>query len=176
MDAPHSLSILVWDVVAPLIGQPVWGAKQGYGSFLDLEFDAPKLIVKEWQSGSDGLRRQAYVRGRWHIWIYCCAWRFTAHGEPVAWSEDIRDMIARATAMLDGQKLSGLSLDPQAGTSRFTFDLGAQLETWPADDDPTVEQWYIYGPESVFAYRADGRCSLGSGDTPPKAVEWFELA
>lgn len=175
MDAQQSLPIVVQDVVAPLIGQPLWGARQGYGSFITLEFCAPELIVNEWQSASGELRRQAYVRGRWHVWIYCCAWRFTAHGEPVAWSEDSRDTIARATAMLDGQKLTGLSLNPNAGTTRFTFDLGGQLDTWPVHGDPTEEQWFIYGPERVFAYRADGRCSLGPGDTPPDAVQWFDL-
>ena len=174
MDTPQSPQIALRDFVAPFLGQPVWGARQGHGSFLNFEFCAPELIVKEWQSGSKGLRRQAYVQGRWHVWIYCCQWRFTAHGEQIAWSEDARDDIARATGMLDGQNLIEVSLDPEAGKSRFSFDLGGQLDTWPTGDDLTEEQWFIYGPQKVFGYRADGRYSEQPGDSPQDRERWHE--
>ena len=174
MDTPKDLQIALRDFITPFLGQPVWGAKQGYGSFLNLEFCAPELIVKEWQSSSKGLRRQAYVQGRWHVWIYCCEWRIIVHGEEVAWSEDARDDIARAIGMLDGQNLKEVSLDPEAGRSRFTFDLGGQLETWPTGDDPTEEQWFIYGPENVFGYRADGSYSEQPADTPRDSERWYD--
>ena len=172
MHTPLIAQMALSDFVSPFLGQPVWGAKQGYGSFLSLEFCAPELIVKEWQSETKGLRRQAYVRGRWNVWIYCCDWRFTAYGEQIAWSEDARDEIARAMGMLDGQKLNDVSLDPATGKSHFTFDLGGQLETWPTGDDPTEEQWFIYGPENVFGYRADGRFSKQPVDTPRDSEHW----
>ena len=166
MDTSQSPQTALRDFIVPFLGQPTWDAKQGHGSFLTFEFCAPELIVEEWQSNSKRLRRQAYVQGRWHVWIYCCAWRFTAHGEQIAWSEDARDDIARATGILDGQKLIEVSLDLEAGKSRFTFDLGGQLETWPTGDDLTEEQWLIYGPQNVFVYYADGRYSEQPGDTP----------
>lgn len=160
------------EFVAPFIGQPVWGAKQGYGSFLSLEFGAPELIVKEWQSEERGKRRQAYVRGCWHIWIYCCEWRFSMQSQQIAWSEDCREDIARATGMIDGQNLIRVCTDPASGTSRFEFDLGGLLETWPVGDDPTEEQWFIYGPDEVFGYRADGLFSKQPADTPLDDERW----
>lgn len=175
MDASQLPQLALQDFVAPFLGQPVWGAQQGYGSFLSLEFCDPELIVREWQSDGKGLRRQAHVRGRWHIWIYCCEWRFTAHGDQIAWSEDARDDIARAMGMLNGQNLNGISLDPEAGKSRFTFDLGGQLETWPTGDDATEEQWFIYGLGDVFGFRADGSYSKQPGDTPRESERWHRL-
>lgn len=172
MAAPETLREHLDQFVAPFVGQPAWGARQGHGSFLTLEFGAPELIVKERHSAKDGLRRQAYVRGRWHVWIYCCQWRFTQHGKQIAWSESSREDIGRATAWLEGQNLLRVSVDPPSGKSLFAFDLGGLLETWPVGDDPTVEQWYIFGPDDVFAYRADGRWCRQPADTPRDQEQW----
>jgi|KBSSwiStaDraftv2_1062776.scaffolds.fasta_scaffold635049_1 hypothetical protein len=172
MDTPQSPQIALRDFLAPFLGKPVWGAKQGYASFLSFEFCTPKLVVKEWQRNGQGLRRHAYVKGRWSIWIYCCEWRFTAHDKQIACSEGTRDDIACAMGMLDGQKLIDVSLGPEAGRSHFTFDLGGQLETWPTGDDLTEEQWFIYGPQNVFGYRADGRFSKQPADTPRDSERW----
>lgn len=158
-----------------MIGHPAWGAKQGYGSFLTIEFGEPELKIKEWHSERRGLQRQAYVEGQWHIWIYCCEWRVSADSQPIAWSEDARDVIARATAILDGQKLTKISVSTSVGRSQFEFDLGGLLETWPVGDDPATEQWFIYGPDAVFGYRADGQFSLRPADTPREMEPWQPL-
>jgi len=159
----------------PMIGHVAWGTKQGYGSFVTIEFGEPELKIHEWHSDERGLRREAYVQGQWHIWIYCCEWRVFVDDQAIAWSEDGREDIARATANLDGQKLSKIAVFPSAGRSRFEFDLGGIVETWPVGDDPTTEQWYIYGPDSVFAYRADGQYSLQPADTPREMTRWQSL-
>lgn len=176
MTAPEISKSPLDEFVAPFIGQPVWGAKQGYGSFLSLEFGSPELVVKEWQSASKGKRRQAYVHGRWHVWICCCEWKLSMHGEQAAWSEDNREDIARAIGMLDGQNLLQVCLDPLSGKSRFEFDLGGLLETWPVGDDPTEEQWFIYGPEDVFGYRADGLWSKQPAETPREDEHWHAMS
>lgn len=76
--------------------------------------------------------------------------------------------------LLNGQKLNGVSLDPAAGKSRFTFDLGGQLETWPTGDDPTEEQWFVYGPKNVFGYRANGSYHEGPVGTPREEERWHQ--
>jgi hypothetical protein len=140
----------------PIIGLPAWGVKQGHGSFLTFEFGDPKLEVHEWQSNSKGVSRSAHVHGRWHLWIYCCHWRATQDGTKLAWSEDPSDLIGRAAARLNGQKLLAVEVDRDKGRSSFIFDLGCVLETWPYDD-PTDEQWiFMTGETASFAYRADG--------------------
>jgi hypothetical protein len=161
--------------VRPMIGLPAWGAKQGHGSFLTFEFGEPKLEVHERQSKEKGLRRSAYVRGQWHLWIYCCHWRAVQDGEQLAWSEDGVEAIRRAAATLDGQKLLAVDVDPDKGRSTFTFDLGGLLETWPDGDDPTDEQWMILTDKESFAYRADGFYQHGPSNSSSDSTRWLPL-
>jgi hypothetical protein len=159
----------------PIVGVPVWGVKQGHGSFLTFEFGEPTLEVRERQSAEKGLRRLTYVQGQSHLWIYCCHWRAMQDDEQLAWSEDTNDLIDRAAATLDGQKLLAVSVGPKTGQSRFTFDLGGSLETWPYGDDPTDEQWIIHRGAETFAYRADGLYSHGPSDRTPDSERWLPL-
>ncbi|WP_144097713.1 hypothetical protein [Croceicoccus sediminis] len=161
--------------ISPMLGLPAWGAKQGHGSFLTFEFGMPKVEIVERRSADKGLRRDAHIHGQWHLWIYCCHWRALKDGDQLAWSEDDQALIGRATAMLNGQKLIEMHVDPDTGRSAFTFDLGGSLETWPYGDDPKEEQWTIQTDTEAFAYRADGLYSCGPSDTPPDMERWLPL-
>lgn len=167
--APEPLAAFV----SPMLGLPAWGVTQGHGSFLTFDFGAPKLEVAERHSAEKGLRRTAFVHGEWHLWIYCCHWRAFQDGAPLAWSEDSDKVIGRAAAMLNGQKLLSIAVDPALGGSTFSFDLGGSLTTWPYGDDPTTEQWTILTGSEAFAYRADGKYACGSSSTPPDQVQWL---
>ena len=167
-DVPNPLG----SFVGLVLGLPGWNVKQGYGSFLTFEFGEPTLKVEEYQSGS---RRSAHVRGQWHLWIYCCHWRALQHGAQLASSEDSEKIIGQATAMLNGQKLLGVSVAPKEGRSTFTFDLGGVLETWPYGDDQTEEQWIFLTEAEAFSYRADGIYSRHSLTTALDAAQWLPL-
>jgi hypothetical protein len=160
---------------APVLGLPAWGVRQGHGSFLDFEFGQPALKVEEWQT-KEGMRRSAHVTGEWHLWIYCCHWRVLQDGAELAWSESTREEIDRAAARLNGQQLSGVTVDPRNGRSSFAFDLGGVLETWPYGDDLTQQQWTVFNRGEVFGYRADGHYFRGRADTPPDQEQWFPLS
>ena len=151
---------------------PTWGVKKGYGSFLTFEFGEPTLEVTEQQSLEKGLRRMAFVQGQWHLWIYCCHWRVLQDGKLLAESENENQAIDRATATLNAQKLTALSITPDEGCSTFTFDLGGSLETWPYGDDPSEEQWFISTHAETFSYRADGYYSCEQSETPPELERW----
>ena len=109
-------------ILSPILGLPAWGVKRGHGSFLTLKFGDSKLKVSERQS-EGRLHRSAHVHGEWHLWIYCCHWRALQDGTQLAWSEDANDMIGRAAARLNGQKLMAVNVNPMEGRSTFTFDL-----------------------------------------------------
>ena len=61
-----------------------------------------------------------------------------------------------------------VSVGPKRGHSRFTFDLGGSLETWPYGEDPTDEQWIIHRGTETFAYRADGHYSHSPSESLPE--------
>lgn len=175
MNSANALTSPLDRFLGPMIGVPAWGVKQGHGSFLTFEFGEPTLEVQECQSAEKELRRSAYVQGQSHLWIYCCHWRAIQDDKQLAWSEDTNDLIDRATTTLDGQKLMAVSVGPKAGHSRFTFDLGGSLETWPYEDNSTDEQWIIYRGAETFAYRADGHYSCGPSNRSPELERWLPL-
>ena len=166
-------------VFKPVYGQPCWGAKSGYGSFLTMEFGEPSLVINEaLKLGPDFSRtmqkrlnrRRIHVRGEWHLWIYCCEWRLYTGKKLVgdsALESSSKRRIIRAAKELDAQKLIQVEIDPSQGTSIFTFELDSRLETKPYDADS--DQWFLYEPSGkVFSYRADGMYSHQRGNTLPE--------
>ncbi|WNJ89229.1 hypothetical protein [Bosea sp. 685] len=159
----------VQSVFAPVLGLPAWSVQKGQGSMLTFEFGNPSLYIREPIETKEAAsakivawRRRRTVKpiGEWWLWIYCCNWRCIVRGREAAHSESTSKRIGSAARELDGQRLLSISVDPLKGTSRFAFDLGAVLETWPYEDEDLDEQWWLQHRSSyTFAYRKDGRYS-----------------
>lgn len=160
-------------------GKPCWGVRQGYGSFLTLEFGKPHLVIREpfvaSRTASKGVRealvhRDAHARGEWHLWIYCCDWEVRSKGRRVG-DSITSAKIQKAAAVLNGQKLVRFSIQPRTLHCQFDFDLGASLKTRPFDSES--EQWLLYEPSHrILALRADGRYRHGRSDRPENETEW----
>jgi hypothetical protein len=168
----------------PLIGLPCWGVKRGQGSVLSLEFGAPSLLVREpyasisssFKVRQNAARRVVKLVGEWHLFVFCCHWRVTMSGEPVADDESAQDQIDAAARVLDGQKLVAVALDSDRRATTFSFDLGSTFATWPYDADHE-EQWSLHLPdERVLTYRADGSYSLGPSNAKLGQEVWYARA
>ncbi len=166
----NKMSSVLETFVRPLIGAIAWDVKQGHGSFLTFNFGEPKLIVRERFSRTVRTGRTVTVRGDSHIWIECCHWRILDDNNQIAFSEDSCETIAKATAVLNGQRL--VAIDVSNGKTWFYFDVEGLLETWPYEDDPRREQWTIFHGEECFSYRTDGLAHLGPSDTLPEDKAW----
>lgn len=157
-----------------IIGQPCWAVHQGYGSFLTLEWGIPSLSIQEPTAKRN--QRIITVRGQWHLWIYCCDWTVSVACGLEAKSENTHEQNDAAFSRLDGQLLTAVEIDAEAGT-RFEFDQGGLIETrrWPMDDEQ-LDQWILYEPSGyVFSVRADRHYSHDLGTTPPDAERWRTL-
>ena len=162
----------------PILGCPAWQVKKGYGSFLTLEFGEPSLVIDEPREPRRPRNRIVTIRGDWHLWIYCCNWEIAQDGKRLAHSESDDEIIAKATAQLDGQCLERLWMEPGTVVTHFEFDLGAVLKTFPYDDDDDEpnEQWMLYEPSGdVLSVRSDNRFCHGSAETPPNEEQWLPL-
>ena len=165
-----------------IVGKPCWGVKRGLGSFLTFEFGEPHLEVHEPRESTAEskkvrdlmARRMVYVRGQWHLWIYCCDWSvFDGSGKLVGNTSSKR-AIDRAAAYLNGQALVASALIPRGMRTVLEFDLGATLETKPYNR--TDEQWMLYEPEGkVLTVRADKHYSYGAGDREREKVRWLPI-
>lgn len=103
-------------------------------------------------------RRQIVVKGRWWLWLFLAQWRLTLRGEEeVRWTSRQRAK-AEALRQLDGQKLMAVEVDSADGRTRFSFDLGAELEVWRLTRECVEDRlWSLYLPDGyVIAVRGDG--------------------
>ena len=169
---------------AEVRGKLCWGVNCGFGSFLTLEFGPPHLVVRQLRAPMPPdvsprvrralARRAVHARGRWHLWIYCCAWFVRANGRLVGdWTTKRR--IDRAARELNGQKLLDVTIPPRGARTRFLFDAGVELETKPYDR--SSEQWLFYEPDgNVLVWRADRRYQHGPGNRSSKRLRWRALA
>jgi hypothetical protein len=171
------------EVFKKIYGKPCWGVKSGYGSFLTLEFGKPRLEVREPSVASKGAslkvqkllaRRNIFVHGEWHLWIYCCNW-VVFHGCKHIGDSTTKLKIRRAAEFLDGQKLTRVSISPRSLKCVFEFDLGATIKTRPYDKES--EQWRLYEPSHMaLTTRADGRYQYMRSDLPSDQGKWKTIA
>ena len=122
--------------VAPLLGQKVWGAALGTGSFVTLEFGA----VRPGQG--PGTRDH----GEWHLWIYCAAWRLEQEDAVLAASEDPRPKLEQAVTRLNGLALDVIEVRRPALEAIFQFEQGIALRVFPIFSEG-FEHWMIYMPD-----------------------------
>lgn len=168
---------------AKLYGKPCWGVKQGHGSFLTMEFGNPHLEIREPIAVSAEASKKvravlakqgAYIKGDWHLWIYCCAWEVLFNDKQLAHSESSDGRIMRAANFLNGQKLVRFSIVPRGTRCVFEFDLGGILKTWPFSK--AHEQWLLYEPTGkVLVLRADKRYSHHAANRPEDQSNWRSI-
>jgi hypothetical protein len=150
----------------PAVGKPCWLVKRGHGSFVTMEFGEPQVEVsgpylrRVFIEGAPqrSPRRSAFVRGDWHLWIYCCRWSLTLEGIQLGHQESDATTMNRALAVLNGQILTAVQIEPDSRTT-FCFDLGCTFLTYPAPagtyrGKPT-EQWFWYGRSGPVAVVRD---------------------
>jgi len=167
-----------------LNGKVAWNAKKGVGSFITMEFGLPHLVVKEPRTSTKAAskkvleilaRRSVFVHGEWHLWIYCCHWTISSKEVILASDQSANKVMTSAIKFLDGQILKGVQIQASSGSSRFEFDLGGELNTFPGPD-AFQKQWMIFTPdEYVLCYGADGKMSYCKSDTKDADMFWFDI-
>ena len=164
-------------IVSGLRLKPCWNVQKGHGSFITFEFGKPRLDIVEHRSNELGsevvVGRCARVHGDWHLWIYCCGWRYSEAKQVVGRWYSPRKLVDRACARLRGQILTDISINREKTQTVFSFDLGGELRTESYDGELN-EHWCLYCPDgSVFTFRSDGKCSLRPGNAPAGYREKF---
>ena len=141
-----------------LYGKPCWNVQRGIGSFITLEFGKPHLEISEVLEYRGKQRRLVYAQGEWHLFVYCCNWKYFRGDEFIAHNESSDEDIQRAILDLGGQSLSRISFKDKI--SVFTFDLGGRLGTYPNDyyENDAIEQWFLYLPDDYhITFSANGQ-------------------
>ncbi|MEO0588448.1 MAG: hypothetical protein AAF078_12515, partial [Planctomycetota bacterium] len=118
------------------------------------------------------------IEGDWSFSTNLSHWWVSLTDEPIAHSEPPKVDMARACALLDGQAIQSVTVQPATGESRIEFDLGGLLVTrrYENPEDDTAEQWGLRCPDGqYFFYRSDGMMNLHPGDCRPgdERIKWY---
>lgn len=158
--------------VRPLYGQPCWGLNFDRQLNLSMNFGQPTLPIREpYESTSPSSlvqrmasQRRVTIRGEWWLWLRLCHWRLSLNDVVLATGSSSLRRIENAMSHLDGQKLAALSVNAETGWTRFTFDLGGQLECRRFRRESDDELWLLYRPRRyVLPMYANGCYHHGRG-------------
>ncbi len=159
----------IQNILQPIIGQFVWGAKQGYGSFLNLEFGNPKTefsgIHKPKEKNkfpfNEFESRRLTIKGEHSFFIYMSNWKIYAKENELAHDESERDEIEFALGFINGQKLNNVIINTKENITKLEFDLGGIIVI--SDEnyaDEINELWNFYThSDKVITYRNDRKAS-----------------
>lgn len=156
---------------APIAGLPCWQVLGEFGTYLTFHFGTPKVEVTE-PAEAISYRRLARVDGQYVLGLEAYQWVAFQDGVKVADSESARDLIRKAAARLEGQKLIALTIRTKPIGGEFVFDLGgrvayqvrsAEEETlWtfatrldPDPDDVDIVSFTAAGTVSLFTLRGN---------------------
>jgi hypothetical protein len=154
--------------------RPCWGLHFDKQLNLSFNFGKPSLRVREplkTRSKSPRVQllastRNVTVKGKWWLWLYCCRWRLSRHGELLATDSSSSGRIDSALRILGGQKLSGVKVKHESGATHFAFDLGCELDCRRYATTPHAELWCLHFPTGkVLAVHGDGSYSYESGSS-----------
>jgi hypothetical protein len=165
----------IQNIFQPIIQQFVWGAKQGYGSFLSLEFGNPKTelgaIHKPSEKGkfpfNEFEHRNVSIKGDYTFFIYMSNWKIYANKIELAYDESERDEIEFALGFINGQKLINIVIDSQKNITELEFDLGGIVKISNENyEDEINEMWNFYTKsDKVLTYRNDRKSSYEKVET-----------
>lgn len=147
---------------------PCWQAKQGYGSYLSLDFGTPVLKIREFSSDSDK-KRHATVIGSYTLVFSTCYWRLEHKENTLIHCESSREDISNALYNLCGESLCKVFVFPESRESQFCFEFGSVIACMPYEElDPDGAPygcWALLSPSgTLFEYRADGKYSMNGID------------
>jgi hypothetical protein len=161
------------ELLQQIVGELVWAAKRGHGTFITMEFGAPHLVVREPIKSTSTAprvvrllaRRQVSIRGEFSLFIQDSRWSISTKDRTVGL--DSRESVVREVLQdLDGQRVSAVSF--ASADTILEFDLGATVRLGKSifPTEPKSDLWSLnrFGTPGLNLLN-DG--SMRRGDEPP---------
>ena len=175
----------IQNIIKPIIGQFVWGAKQGYASFLSLEFGNPKTgfsrikkpLEKRKFPFNNFENRHATIKGDYTFFVNMADWKIYADKSELAYDESERSEIEFALSFINGQKLKSIIIDSNQNTTELEFDLGGIIKISNKNySDEINEMWNFYTEsEKVLTYRNDRKVTYEKATTEYGKEKFIEV-
>jgi hypothetical protein len=120
------------ELLQQLVGQLVWLAKRGHGTFITIEFGEPHLVVREPIKSKSEMprvvrllaRRQVFIHGDLSLFIQDSRWSISTKDRTVGLDTSETE-VAEMLRDVDGQRVTAVNF-AEADTT-LEFDLGATV-------------------------------------------------
>jgi hypothetical protein len=150
------------EALAGLTGVEAWSARLGIGSHLTVDLGG-RVEDRYTARGREVIR----VAGEWRLWVQLAAWRLEDAAQVLVGCEDPRPVIAERIAILDGRRVTAVTVMPPGLETVFDFD-GVRLLVFPIHSSLGVTpgepgertQWSLWRPQGDIVSVAPG-----SGET-----------
>lgn len=173
--------MIIHEILGNLIGLYCWDVYYHRDLNLSMSFGHPIMKIREPRKVRSKIEkvRQVYasrlvtVRGEWWLWILKAQWKLSVKG-----SDDVTRVSSLtkkkwALALLDGQKLTGISVNPTTLATQIEFDLGARLSIRRFSSQDDGDMWSLYQPNGyVLSLSADGKYKNKPGNRPTEQNDW----
>jgi len=127
-----------YDLIQPLIKQPIQQAKLGYGSFLQLGFGALKLRKT---------KKRTFENYEWLIWVYGSSWCIEVNEIFIVGSEDSSEKIQFYLNSLSHRELLEIYVSPTTLNLTIKIETGIVINCF-SDHKEDMEHWFLYMPDS----------------------------
>jgi hypothetical protein len=175
----------IYETFEKIIGLHCWDVYFNRYLNLSMSFGEPIVRIREPEkvrSKNAGFRlrhahRLVTVRGEWWLWIFSASWKLSVKGYgKITDTSPLKEM-RRGLALLDGQILTGFSINPRTSATEMEFDLGSKLSIRRLSAGDEFDIWSLYQPNGyVLSVRADGKYQDEPGSTTPDQIEWKPIA
>ena len=120
------------ELLQQVVGELVWAAKRGHGTFITMEFGSPHMVVREPIKSTSTMprvvrhlaRRHVSILGEFSLFVQDSRWSISTRDQTVGLDTSetaVREMLLD----LDGQRVSAVSF-AEADTT-LEFDLGTTV-------------------------------------------------
>jgi hypothetical protein len=160
-----------------LIGKPCWQVRWKRYLGVDLSFGTPLLRVREPEATTAKspvvqrlfAHRRMSVKGEWWLWVQCGRWSLTLADDPrrITMANSVKAK-EEALGWLEGQRLTGVAIDPVTAATTLIFDLGAEFRVRGSYCDDG-EMYSLYKPNRhVLVVRSNGTYSHERSTSPER--------
>ena len=173
--------MIIHEIFENLIGLHCWDVYYHHALNLSMSFGQPIMRIREPKKVRSKIERVRQVRahrlvtvrGEWWLWIISAHWNLSVRGSDEITGSSSLIKKKRALALLDGQKLTGITINPKTSATQMEFDLGAKLSIRRYSPQHNGDIWSLYQPNGfVLSVRADGQYNNDLGDMPPEQNDW----
>ena len=173
--------MIIHEILENLIGLHCWDVYYHHDLNLSMSFGQPIMRIREPKKVRSQIERVRQVRahrlitvrGEWWLWIISAYWKLSVRGSDEVTGTSSLIKKKRALALLDGQKLTGMTVHPTASATQMEFDLGAKLSIRRYSSENDGDIWSLYQPNGyVLSVGTDGKYRNKPGSRPTKQNDW----